>query len=468
MGNWFAVFAILAWPLVAFALYRAKPPAEATVWIILGALLLLPAGVSIKLQMIPGFDKNSVPNLCAFIGCLILVPRRRRHGSSFGLVEVLALMLVAGPVITGVLNNDAVVMGDRVLPGVGYYDGISALISQLLVFLPFLLGRRLFQTPTDVEMIVQCLAVAGIFYSLPMLLEIRLSPQLSNWVYGYFPSSFLTEARYGGYRPVVFMTNGLTTAFFMMTSFLAATAMWRVGDRIRQLPAAVGSSYLFVMVILCKSAGALVYATVGGFFVRWVNPKAQLRIALVLASIGLLYPVLRIADVFPDKLLVEAAASIDQQRADSLKVRFDQEQRLLDHASQRLAFGWGRYGRNRVYEESGKDTSITDGGWIITVGQFGLVGFLAQFGLLALPVFRAVTAYRFLGTQRERIFLSVIALIAALSVIEQIPNASISPWSWLVAGALLGRAESIIAAARGRRSPSRSKMTITHTGPANA
>ncbi|WOH53724.1 hypothetical protein [Bradyrhizobium sp. sBnM-33] len=467
-GNWFAASAILAWPLVAFALYRAKPPVEATLWTILGALLLLPSGVAIKMEMIPGLDKNSVPNLCAFIGCVMLVPRRRRPGSPFGLVEVLALMLIGGPIITGALNNDALVMGDRVLPGVGYYDGISALISQLLVFLPFLLGRRLFRNSADVEMAIRCLAVAGIFYSLPMLLEIRLSPQLSNWVYGYFPSSFVTEARYGGYRPVVFMANGLTTAFFVMTAFLAAMAMWRVGDRIRQFPAAAAPSYLIVIVVLCKSAGAFVYAAVGGFVVRWMNPKAQLRLALVLAIIGLLYPVLRITDVFPDKFLVDAAASIDQERAASLKFRFDQERQLLDHASQRLAFGWGRYGRNRVYQESGKDASITDGAWIITFGQFGLVGFLAQFGLLALPIFRAAAAYRYLRTERERVFLSAIALIAALCVIEQLPNSSISSWSWLVAGALLGRAEWIIAAARGRLSAHRSKMPMTHAGSANA
>jgi hypothetical protein len=162
----------------------------------------------------------------------------------------------------------------------------------------------------------------------------------------------------------------------------------------------------------------------------------------------LLYPVLRITDTFPDKFLVESAASFDKDRAASLKFRFDQERQLLEHASQRFMFGWGRYGRNRVYEESGKDSSITDGAWIQAVGQFGLVGFVAQFGLLAWSVFRASSAYRFVGTERDRVFLSVIALIVALGIVEQLPNSSISPWSWLLAGALLGRAERIFELAR--------------------
>jgi hypothetical protein len=442
-GNWFAAFAILAWPTAAIALYRTRPVAEATIWTILGAYLLLPSGVSMKLQMIPALDKNSVPNLCALFACMVLVPRRRPSGSTFGLIEILALMLIVGPVITAAFNNDIIVIGDTVLPGVGYYDGISSLLSQVIIFIPFLLGRRVLGDSSSFETVVRCLFIAGMLYSLPMLLEIRLSPQLSNWIYGFFPSGFGSEMRYGGFRPVVFMENGLTAAFFLMTTFLAAVAMWRLHDRIKPFPPVGSPVYIGAIIVLCKSAGALVYAVVAGIFVRWMKPKAQLRLAVVLAVIGLLYPVLRVTDLFPDKVLVEAAASIDQERADSLKFRFDQERQLLDHAWQRFAFGWGRYGRNRVYEESGKDSSITDGAWIVSLGQFGLVGFLAEFGLLALPVFRATSACKLIRSERDRVFLSVITLIVALGIVEQLPNSSISSWSWLLAGALLGRAERI-------------------------
>ena len=353
-GNWFAVCAVLGWPIVAIALYQTRPAPEASLWTVLGALLLLPAEFYIKLEMLPALDKGSVASLCAFFGCMMLVPRRRQSGPAFGFVEILALMLIVGPVITSTLNNDTIVIGDRVLPGVGYYDGFSSLQSQLLLFLPFVLGRRIFQNSSGPEMIVRCLVIAGLFYSVPMLLEIRLSPQLSNWIYGFFPSTFAAEVRYGGFRPVVFMNNGLSAAFFMTTTFLAAMAMWRVNEPIKQFPAPGNAAYLGAIIILCKSAGSLTYAVFGGVFVRWMKPKAQLRLAVLLATIGLLYPVLRITDIFPDRSLVEIAASINQDRADSLKVRFDQERTLLNHAYQRLAFGWGRYGRSRVYEESGK------------------------------------------------------------------------------------------------------------------
>jgi hypothetical protein len=96
-----------------------------------------------------------------------------------------------------------------------------------------------------------------------------------------------------------------------------------------------------------------------------------------------------------------------------------------------------------VYDENGNDRSITDGQWIIAFGQFGFVGFIAQFGLLALPVFLTTRISGSAAAQREFIFLACLTLLVALTVVEQLPNASISSWSWLMAGVLLGQAERI-------------------------
>ena len=43
----------------------------------------------------------------------------------------------------------------------------------------------------DSEEILRVLIIAGLVYSVPMLFEIRLSPQLHNWIYGYYPSQFV-------------------------------------------------------------------------------------------------------------------------------------------------------------------------------------------------------------------------------------------------------------------------------------
>ena len=87
---------------------------------------------------------------------------------------------------------------------------------------------------------------------------------------------------------------------------------------------------------------------------------------------------------------MDVSASFSSDRSGSLEFRFDNEEKLLQHASNRFWFGWGRYGRNRVFDEdTGQDTTVTDGRWIITLGCFGFLGFLAEFGLLVLPIFAA-------------------------------------------------------------------------------
>lgn len=442
-GNLFAAIAILTWPIVAFLLYATRPLPQATLWTVLGGFLLLPAGVAIKIEMIPAIDKFSVPNLCALAGVMLMAKGSLRARGPWGFTELLLACLVVSPLVTSILNNDAILVGGRVLPGVGPYDGISAMLSQIFLVLSFVVGRRVFRRTPAIDAVLGTTLAAGLLYSLLMLFEVRFSPQLATWIYGFTPASFAVEMRYGGYRPVVFMQNGLTAAFFLATSFVAAVAL---GQARAAMPMAARPGlvqvYLGAVIVLCKSAGALVYSVAAAAMIRWLSPRAQMRVAVACVLIGLCYPMLRFTEQFPTGLLLEAAGTVNQERADSLAFRFREEEQLLAHAAERMFFGWGRYGRNRIYsEESGDDASVTDGMWIITLGQFGLVGFFAQFGLLSLPVFRAYGALKRLPTRAGRIMLAGLAMTVAFSVIEQLPNASISSWTWLQAGALLGIVE---------------------------
>jgi hypothetical protein len=456
--NWFSTIALLAWPVVALWLFRTLPIGRATIWTILGGYLLLPVGVGFKFEMIPPFDKNTIPALVALAGYILILRRRPRAWTSFGLTEALVLTFVLSPLVTSVLNGDPIRVTHRVLPGVGLYDGISASIIQALGIIPFLLGRQLLRNPDNSEDVLRSLALAGLLYSLPMIFEVRMSPQLHTWIYGYFPHSFLQQVREGGYRPVVFLGHGLWVAFFAMTAVVASAALWRVQTRIKGLPAAAVTAYLSAVLVLCKSAGALVYGAILVPLVRLASPRSQVRVALLLVSIALLYPTLRATDLVPTETMLSLAASVSMDRAQSLGTRFEQEKKLLDHASERWLFGWGRWGRNRVMDEdTGKDTSITDGLWILILGQFGFVGFVAQFGLLALTVLRAAIAFRSMDSAKDRTFLAALALIVAINAVDQLPNATMGPWAWLVAGALLGRAEQAlyrpVFAGRGRVVP---------------
>jgi hypothetical protein len=441
--NLFAYFALLSWPLVAFCLFQLRPVGQALFWTILGAHLLLPVGTSIKFDMIPAFDKTSIATLSALLGCFF-AGKKLRLFNGFGVAELLILMLLAGPFITSELNADPLRAGISWRPGVGHYDALSAMIAQFIFFIPFVLGRQILHSATDNREVLRLLVMAGLVYSLPMLFEVRMSPQLHTWIYGYFPHSFMQQIRDGGFRPVVFIGHGLGVAFFAMTTAVAAVALWRTGERVFKFPAGAIAGYLSVVLLLCKTLGAFVYGIVIAPFVRFASPQVQLRLATGLALITLLYPTLRAADLFPTAGLSEIAALLSEERAESLNFRFEQEQQLLNHAWDRFTFGWGRFGRNRIYDEdSGKDLSVTDGRWIITMGQFGFFGFLAEFGLLALPIFRAASSLRHSATMHDQIFLAALSLILAINLIDLLPNAGLTPFTWLLAGMLLGRTETL-------------------------
>ena len=438
---WVANVALLGWPLIAIFLFSRLSLVQAAIWTILGGFLFLPANAVIKFGMVPQLDKSSIPNLCALAGCIAVGGNRFRLWSRFGALDLLILIYLLVPLVTSGQNGDPVILGDTFLPGVGLYDAISTMISQTIDLIPLILGRQLIRSTADLVEVFYALVVGALISSVPMLIEVRMSPQINNWIYGFAASNFLTEMRYGGYRPVVFMSNGLTLAFFIMTAVVAAVMLWRAGIRKGQWSAGAAAWFLGVILVLCKSAGALLNCMTLVPLVLLTKTKTQARVAVGLAVLALAYPVLKANDLFPDRALIDIAKAVNEERAQSLETRFDQEAILLEHSSQRFLFGWGRFGRNRVYDSYGKDTTITDGQWIITLSTFGLVGFLAEFGLLALPIFKAARALPMVTSPAGRAFLAALMLIVAASLVEQLPNASLTPWMWFLVGGLDGRSE---------------------------
>jgi hypothetical protein len=451
MGNWFAYAAIGIWPIVTIWLYRTKTVTEATLWAILGGHMLLPVRTEVDFPMIPPLGKESIPALAAFIGCQFVARKRVSFLGKSGLVRWLLLLYIVGPFMTAELNGDAVYVGGHHLPPMTHYDALSAVVNQLIFIMPFFLGRQLFRTYEDQLLMFQVLIVAGLFYSLLMLFEVRMSPQLHTWFYGYFPHSFGQQMRYGGFRPVVFMGHGLLVSFFAVITVIAASVFWRLKIKVRRFSPAGVTYYFMFILLLCKSVGSIIYGFSAFLLIKFTSLKMQLRAARILILIALLYPTLSILNLFPHQTLMDWAVSMDADRAQSLGVRFDNEHVLLDHARKRFFFGWGTWGRNRLYsEQTGEDITITDGRWIITFGQFGWMGFVAEFGLLAMSAFRAIASFKLLKIENELGLLCAHALLIGVIMIDQIPNSSIAPWLWLVTGILLGRAETILEAGRKR------------------
>lgn len=445
MGNGFAYLMLAVWPLISIWLYRTKTIQIATLWTILGGFMFLAARTVVDLPMIPPMGKNSIPILSALIGCWFIKKQHISFLKGLGVIKYLVFLLIFGPFITASLNTDAIIAGVNIIPGLTYYDGLSTVINKFLLVVPFFIGRQLFRTYENQLLMFKVLVIAGLSYSILILFEIRMSPQLHTWVYGYFPHSFAQTYRSGGWRPVVFMEHGLIVSFFVVIVLISAITLWNNRVKIRRFSPALLSYYFLAVLILCKSLASLFYGMFAFFLLKNTKPKTQHRVAIILVTLAILYPAMSIMKIFPHETILNVASAIDINRASSLQFRFDNENILLEHGQERFFFGWGPWGRNRVYhDETGIDLTTTDGRWVLTFGQFGIVGFIGSFGLLVITVLRANSASKLVKSKPEQTLLAAHALLVGIILIDQLPNASLSPWLWLLSGILLGRSEDII------------------------
>lgn len=446
MGNWFAYTILLTWPLITVYLYRTKTIQAASLWAIVGGYMFLPVKTAIDLPYIPAMNKSTIPVISTLIACWLIKKKRISFIKAQSKISFFFILLMIVPLISAGLNKDGIIIGDLSLPSMSYYDGFTWSVSQFFLIAPFFVGKEIFKTFEDQLLMFKFLVAAGLLYSMPMLFEVRMSPQLHTWIYGYFPHSFAQVRRFDGFRPVVFMGHGLAVAFFMVAVLTSAAVLWKTRIKLNLFSPAIIAHYVLIVLMFCKSFAAFLYGVFAFVLILFSKPKTQIKIAVLLASMAMFYPIMSITNIFPHQTIIDVATSINEERGRSLQDRFDNEEKLLIHAKERFYFGWGGWGRNRVFnQETGKDESVTDGRWILTLGQFGIIGFIAEFGLLAMTVFRAYSALRFLESRRERTLLSAHALLVSIIMIDQLPNASLGPWLWLLAGILLGRSEAIIA-----------------------
>src|SRR5262249_43950125 len=147
-------------------------------------------------------------------------------------------------------------------------------------------ARRFLCAAEDTTIIHRALVIAGLIYCTPLLFEVRFSPQLHYWIYGYYPTEFAQTMREGGFRPMVFMGHGLLAAFFIMTSFLAAISLGRRRIMVSPLPPFAPPAVLAFMLLVFKSFGALVYGMAGGAIVFFGKPRTMFHASLLLVFIA--------------------------------------------------------------------------------------------------------------------------------------------------------------------------------------
>ncbi|MCK0093980.1 O-antigen ligase family protein [Yoonia sp. F2084L] len=478
MPNTFAFIVLFSFPIVVIVLFRRLPLEQALIWSILSGYLFLPELTEVDLPLLPALDKTLVPSLMAGIMCLMAKPHAQlRRGAArpqrgaaavpdsetvaatvprqSKLANLCILVLFIAPVGIVMTNADWVNAGIRMIAGLRTYDIFSMMLSTAVMLLPFLLARRYLNTHEAHMRLLWALVIGALVYSLLILVEIRLSPQLHRWLYGFHAHQFGQQVRGDGFRPMVFIQHGLRVGLFILLAVIAAFTLYRIHASHKPVAGRLGrgvtlpagdkglpfyvACYLFVILILCKTLGALAIACIFVPFMLLAKPHQWRYLAAAFAFIVLLYPMVRSAGLAPVEQIHELALAINEERAQSFKFRLDNEDILLARAAEKPLLGWGGWGRNLLYSQwDGRVTSVPDGMWVIIFGVSGWVGYLAQFGLLTLPIF----AYFFSrGELRNSIASQGLCLILVANLIDLIPNSGLTPLTWLLAGALLGRFE---------------------------
>ena len=115
----------------------------------------------------------------------------------------------------------------------------------------------------------------------------------------------------------------------------------------------------------------------------------------------------------------------------------------MARAAEKPLFGWGGWGRSLIRDaETGAFLTIPDGRWIIIFGTFGWLGYVCEFGLLALPLLMVGAMCG--ATMRELSpMVAPLCLILGITMMDMLLNATLTPLTWLTAGALLGYAEKL-------------------------
>ena len=459
MPNVFAYVMLAVWPVVTVVLFRQLPLRNALVWAVVAAYLVLPPVAKFDLPVVPDLDKYSISNLAIAFALVVSLRQRVVWLPQSRLARGLILLAVLGAFGTILTNHDPIPFAMGAVPSLRIYDAFSTIAYQVFWMLPFVFGQQFLGDPAGLRVMARILVIAGIAYSIPMLIEVRMSPQMNVWVYGFFQHDFFQTIRYGSYRPVVFLPHGLWVAVFTLTAFMCAFLLLRIGPGGRRPKLLAATLYMAFMLVICKSAGVLAYAVALCPLILLVRPKAQVLVAGGLAAIVLVYPLLRGLHLVPLDQILDFANSLSPDRGYSLNFRIQNEELLLARAEARPWFGWGSYGRNFMHDPvTGEMINIADGQWIITLGMYGWCGFIAYFGLSVLPLIYLVRE-AWLGRAEDMSRMTAgWALILAASVLDMLPNATQVPLTWLMTGALLGEAERLRVLRLGRVAPVRATL----------
>ncbi|MEG4519854.1 MULTISPECIES: O-antigen ligase domain-containing protein [unclassified Microcoleus] len=443
-------------PVVCYMFVRF-PPLRAVIISFVVAWLFLPQA-SYPIPSLPPYTKISAACYGILLGTLIYDTARL---TSFkpGWLDVPIVIYCLCPIISQVSNGGS---------------PISPTVNQIVTWgLPYFLGRLYVGSLEGLRQLAIGIFAGGLAYIPFTLVEGVKGPILHQMIYGVNAFEDWGQARrLGGWRPVVFMQHGLMVGLWMMTAALIAVWLWQTGT----LKKFMGRNIKILAIILtiafflCRSTGA--YSLFGMALIVLFSAKlfrTSLPLLLIIGYIVFYLYIAASGQFSSEDVIGFIKPVFGEERADSLKFRFDNEEILGEKARQRFMFGWGDSGGNRVYNAYGQDIAVTDSLWIIAFGVNGAVGLVSLFSSLLLPVIVfAVFKYPARTWSNPKVApAATLGIALTMYVFDCVLNAMTNPIFALIAGGISGlvlKAPESLKAKKTSSPPSRQSLVHQKSG----
>ena len=425
---------MFGWIPIVILLFKKFPAQQAVIIGFIVAWLFLPQA-KFSISGLPDYTKISATCYGVLLASFIY-DNGRLNSFRFSLLDIPMLIWCICPIFSSLSN------------GLGLYDGLSSTLSQTMAWgIPYFLGRIYLNNITGLRNLAFGIFLGGLVYIPLCLIEIRMSPQLHRIVYGYHAHSFAQTIRAGGFRPTVFMQHGLEVGMWMMAATLIGIWLWKT-NCIKQIYG-IATKWLVVALlitfILVKSTGAylLLFLGIVVFFIVWYF-RTSITVLLIIASINFyLSQNIIIPEHFASQFIVSLEKVFPQERIQSLQYRIDNEILLKEKAQQKMIFGWGGWGRNRVYDYNWEgelvDISTTDSLWIIAFGINGILGLVSLFLAFFVPIIHFIRMYPGNTWCHPKLApIAALVVVLTLYMIDCLLNFMINPIFILACGGVAG------------------------------
>ncbi len=418
---------ITLWLALVLGLFWAGPPRRALLASLTLGWLFLPV-VTYTVPHLPDLNKMNITCLGALGGVALFDPRRlvtfRPRWFDLPMLVFCATPLAAA------LSN-----------GLGVYEGVSAVVARSIAWaIPYVLGRIYLTDAVALDELAWWVVVGGLLYVPLCWVEIVWGPWLHLTVYGHLHVDVEQAARFSGWRPTVFMQQGLMTAFWLMAASLVSFWVWW-SRRLRRVGPLSGGWVVLVLSVTTVASQSINAWALGALglavllvSVRWRWPwPVGLVATLVVGYLGL-----RLVGAWQAEPVVEWTGRVlGARRAQSVAFRFANEAVILQVAQSHPWFGLGRRGAS-VYPPVSGLPLVFDSLWIITLAESGSIA-LAALGVIWLTPSLAF-AWRTPGCQwrtPELAGAAALSIVLLLYAIDSLLNAMVNPIYALTAGGLL-------------------------------